>query len=94
MGILLTIDRCLNMIPSELIENKIVFIELDKDSYESVQKEVKEVMGSEIVLSEEKIADIGKCKVITFTHGKAYVVENKNVSKQGDFYFAFKTKII
>lgn len=76
MNILGTIDRCLNVLPKSIIESEIVYVELDKDSYEIIQEELAiatKVPGG-ITLENERYADdIGKCLVIKIGEYKVIV---------------------
>ena len=96
MNILGTLDRCINMIPKELIENEVIYIELDQGSYKLILEEVdnlSKVNGS-ITIKEERVTDIGKAFVIGLGGYKIVVALDKNKVESSDFYFAFKTKII
>lgn len=96
MNILGTIDRCISMIPKELIEGNILYAELDKESYALIQEEVKSIekVDGGITLSEDRFVDFGKSLVIKFMDYKVIVVLNKDKPKADNFYLAFKTKII
>jgi hypothetical protein len=94
MGILGTLERCIHSIPSDLIEGKVVYIELDKDNYEVLEVEISLQVNAEFLLKETKVADIGKCIVLNYEGYKIVISVNIDKTKMGDFYFAFKTKII
>ena len=95
MGVLSTIDRAISAVQDDLIDGKIVYIELDKDNYELVQKEVENYkLAENISLEEKKVADIGKCLVLSYMDYKVIITVNNDKRKMEDFYFAFKTKII
>ena len=96
MNILGTIVRCINMIPKELIEGEILYVELDQKSYDMILGEVENLskVNGDITLKEERYADIGKATVIKFGDYKVVVVLNKNKAEGVDFYISFKTKII
>jgi len=97
MNILGSIDRCLNIIPKIIIENSVVYVELDNDNYDIIQGELAiatKVPGG-ITLENEKFAeDIGKCMIVKMGDFRVIVTLNKNKSKQDNFYVAFKTRII
>ena len=96
MNILGTIDRCINMIPKELVEGEILYVELDQKSYGMILGEVENLskVSEGITLKEERYADIGKATVIKLGDYKIVVVLNKNKQEGVDFYISFKTKII
>ena len=91
MGVLGTIDRCINMLPHELIEDKVLYIELDRDNYETMQEEVNAKYD---FVAEQKVTDMGKCLTMLYREFKIVIVLNKNKSKLDNFYVAFKTKVI
>lgn len=98
MNILGTIDRCINMIPKELIEGEIFYVELDQKSYNMILEEVENLskVNEGITLKEERYADVSKEKALVIKLGdyKIVVVLNKNKQEGVDFYISFKTKII
>lgn len=98
MNILGTIDHCINMIPKELVEGDILYVELDKTSYDMILNEVENLskVNGGITLKEERYFDVSKDKaiVIGLNGYKIVVVLNKNKQEGVDFYISFKTKII
>jgi len=84
------------MIPKELVENNILYAEVDKESYALVQEEVNNIIKVDggITLAEDRFVDFGKSLVIKFQDYKVIVVLNKDKPKADNFYLAFKTKII
>jgi dihydroneopterin aldolase len=94
MGILASIDRCVNQIPKDLVENKILYLELDKKNYELVQEEIEVVTGSDVKLIEQKVDDIGKSIVLNYNDYKIVIIVNKDKEGLDTFYVAFKTKIL
>ena len=82
MNILGTIDRCINMIPKELVEGDILYVELDKTSYDTILNEVENLskVNGGITLKEERYSDVSKDKaiVIGLSGYKIVVVLNKN----------------
>lgn len=94
MGILITIDRAINMIPEELIENSIIFAEVDRDSYKEVDEEFSKIVNDVNFIQEQKVPDIGKGKIFQRGNLKIIITENKNIGKSNSFYIAFKTKEI
>jgi hypothetical protein len=96
MNIIKTLDRCLHMIPPELIENKVLYVEVDKENYEEIDTEVSAIISdpSVNILKEQKVADIGKCITLTYMGYQFIIVQDKNKSRQKSFYLAFKTTII
>lgn len=98
MGILGTIDRCIHSVQSGLIEGNIVYIELDKDTYDTFLKEVDEKVNAMAEISttefKKQVADIGVCTVLSYMGYKIVVSVNKDKNKMDTFYFAFKTKVI
>lgn len=98
MNILGTIDRCINMIPQDLIEGNILYVELDKQSYDMILGEVDALskVNNDITIKEERYADVSREKafVIGMDGYKIVVVLNKGKEVGVDFYISFKTKII
>lgn len=95
MTILQTVDRCLNMIPKELINDKILYVEVDGESYEGLDGEFSKLTSSpDVLFVEQKIADIGKCKVFTFGEYKVIITSDKKKTRSSSFYVAFKTKVL
>jgi hypothetical protein len=90
MSILKTLEGCIGKVSPELIENKILYVELDKENYELFDSEI----SSEYILQEQKMPDIGKCKILTYLGYKVIIVNNKDRDKLDNFYIAFKTKIV
>ena len=79
------------MLPHELIEDKVLYIELDRDNYKVIQEEIDAKYD---LVAEQKVADIGKCLTMQFLEFKIIIALNKSKSKLDNFYIAFKTKII
>lgn len=96
MNILATIDRCMNMIPKELIDSNIIYIELDKENYSGIKEEVENLIKIDggITLTDERRADIGKALVVSMSGYKIVIALNENKPKGEDFYLAFKTRIL
>lgn len=95
MNILASIDKCLNTLSKDIVLGDTVFIELNKDSYEQLEGEVKDLLGNHVVLLEEKVEDFGKCKVLQFAQGyKVIIAVNKGKGPAESFYVAFKMKIV
>jgi hypothetical protein len=96
MNILKTLDRCMHMIPLELIENRILYIEVDKENYEEIDSEISAIVNdpSVVILKDQKVADIGKCITLTYNGYNIIIVQDKNKNRMNSFYLAFKTTII
>jgi hypothetical protein len=96
MNILKTLDRCMHMIPLELIENRILYIEVDKENYEEIDSEILAIVNdpSVVILKDQKVADIGKCITLTYNGYNIIIVQDKNKNRMNSFYLAFKTTII
>jgi hypothetical protein len=95
MNILASIDKCLNSLQRDIVLGDTVFIELDKDNYEQLEREVADLLGGHVTLMEERVADFGRCKVLAFAQGyKVIVAINKKKGMTGTFYVAFMMKTI
>jgi len=96
MGILHTINDCINKIPQELIDNKVLYVEIDAESYENLDKEFSQITNDQnfSILPEQKVPDMGKCIVFNYADYKIFITKGPMKSKQNDIYVAFKTKII
>jgi len=90
MSILKTLENCIKLIPLELVEDRIFYIELDKKNYDSIDDEI----NATYVLQEAKVPDMGKGKVLVYMGYRFVFVVNKDKTKTDDFYIAFKTKIL
>jgi hypothetical protein len=84
------------MIPLELIENRILYIEVDKENYEEIDSEFSAIVNdpSVVILKDQKVADIGKCITLTYNGYNIIIVQDKNKNRMNSFYLAFKTTII
>jgi hypothetical protein len=88
MGVLATIEKVLELIPLELIENSVLYVELDQKSYDGVDSETQYVQQS-------KVPDIGLSKVFSGPNGhKIICVLNKEAKSSESCYVAFRTKLI
>jgi len=95
MNILQTIDICLQKISPDIIDRKVLYIEVDRDSYEGLDEEYGKIAGNQdILFKEQKVADIGTCKVFNFRDFKVIITQDKNRSRGDNFYVAFKTKVL
>lgn len=95
MSILGTITTCINRIPPELIDEKILYAEVDQENYDGLDAEFALVVNdSNYIFKEQKVSDFGKCKIFMYSGYKIIVALDKNKIKQDKFYIAFKTKII
>jgi hypothetical protein len=96
MGLLMNIYRCLTTIPKDLIDESTIYMELDGENYDLLQGEINTVTGTtDLKFIEEKIQDFGKCLVFTYIDYKVVVaLDKKKKVSTGNFYVAFKTKIL
>ena len=101
MGLLFSIDRCLNALPKDLLAENIVYIELDKDKYELLQTEitthydlVSVPIAPDLKFIEQKVEDFGKCSVFTYNDYKIVVALGKGTKQTDTFYVAFRTKVL
>jgi len=95
MGLLLSIDRCLNALPKDLLAENIVYIELDKDKYELLQTEITTYTNvPDLKFIEQKVEDFGKCSVFTYNDYKIVVALGKGTKQTDTFYVAFRTKVL
>ena len=95
MNILASIDKCLNSLQRDIVLGDTVFVELDKEGYEQLEQEVRDLLGNHVTLVEERVADFGKCKVLQFAQGyKVIVAINKSKGMTDTFYVAFMMKTI
>jgi len=96
MSILGTISGCIDILPGELVEGKILYIELDIENYDILQEEIAAAtpVDGGIVLLEQRVDDIGKGLVLNFQRGYKVVIVSNKGSRLDNFYIAFKTKII
>jgi hypothetical protein len=97
MGVLSSIDRCLNTLPKDLLAEEVIYIELDKEKYDLLQTEITAYIGIENSLKflEQKIEDFGTCSVLTYNGYKIIVALDSRIGKKNDtFYVAFRTQLI
>jgi hypothetical protein len=97
MGILLNINRCINSIPNDIIDDKTIYIEVDKKSYDLLQEEITTVTGAtDLKFVEQLVEDMGTCSVFSFNGYTVIVALDSRIKKEDptNFYVAFKTKII
>jgi len=95
MGLLFSIDRCLNALPKDLLAENIVYIELDKDKYELLQTEITTYTNvPDLKFIEQKVEDFGKCSVFTYNDYKIVVALSKGTKQTDTFYVAFRTKVL
>ena len=95
MGVLLSIDRCLNTLPKDLLAENIIYIELDKEKYELLQTEITTYTNvPDLKFIEQKVEDFGKCSVFTYNGYKIIVALGKSTKQTDTFYVAFRTKVI
>ena len=92
MGILKTLDMCIHKIQEDIIDSRIIFVELDRDRYKEVKEEVESM--TTISSKEEKVSDIGACIILGYEGYRFMITENKGIGKSDLFYIAFKTKIL
>lgn len=94
MGILSSINRCLNSIPRDIIDENTIYIEVDRDSYDLLQTEIKDVTGAlDLRFIEQKVEQFGTCSVFAFNEYKIVVALDRSKGASTNFYVAFKTKI-
>ncbi len=91
MSILATIENCIRLIPVELVNNRMFYIELPKVAYETVRQECE---AKYELTSEANIVDLGKGYWMIYMGYKIVFVVNTKAPEAEDFYIAFKTKII
>jgi len=99
MGILSTIDKVTNAVQSDVIDGKVVYIELDQDNFNLIKKEVEDLLtpenSTEVTFEfNKKVSDMGYCGILKINGWKVIVTINKDKKDSKDFYFAFKTKVI
>lgn len=97
MNIIGTISSCIDRIPAEIIQDKVLYAEIDKESYDGIEEEFSKITNDiNYIFKEEKVADIGKCKVLAYKDYKVIITQNPSKTNvmQSSFYLAFKTKII
>lgn len=90
------------MIPLELLENRTLYVELDKNNYSKLQEEcedkisfqLNEGLPTQYSLTSEKVPDIGKSVVLTTMGFRIVCVLNEAKIRPDTFYIAFRTKII
>ena len=76
-------------ISPEIIEGRTFYVELDKEGYDEIDKDVN------LLIQEQKVPDIGPCKVFVGPNGyKVIAVLNKDKAGGDSFYIAFRTKIL
>ena len=86
----------MNNIPEELVQDGIFYVEVDEESYKSIEVDASiNYPSGTIKLEPEKVKDIGKATVLQFNNHKIIIVSNKDTKQSlNSFYLAFKTKII
>jgi hypothetical protein len=97
MGILGNFDRCIHSIPQDLIEGLVFYTELSKDDYKLMESEIDTYSMNEIKFTleeQKKVKDFGTCSILTFMGYKIIVSIDEHKESNGNFYFAFKTKIL
>lgn len=98
MNILGSIDKFLSVLPRGVIDEDVLYIELGKDSYELLEKEV---LNLQYVIEDVKlegkqvVKDIGeKCSTLSYLGYKVIIVQNEGKKLDGKFYIAFKIKVL
>lgn len=95
MSIIGTISNCIDRIPVDLIQDKIFYAEVDKENYDGIEEEFAKITNdTNYSFKEEKVSDIGKCKVLVYKDYKVVITQSPIKVKLDNFYVAFKTRIV
>jgi hypothetical protein len=98
MNILGSIDKFLSVLPRGVIDENILYIELGKDNYELLEKEVsnlQHVIEDVKLEGKQVINDIGnRCSTLSYLGYKVIIVQNEDKKLDGKFYIAFKIKVL
>ena len=87
------LEKILGLLPWEVIENNVIYLELDETTYGEFIKEVEDKVDA-FISAPVKEPDMGKCVRLTFNGRNLLVVSNKEAKVKLDtFYIAFKTKV-
>ena len=72
MGVLASINGCLNSIPKDIIDESTIYIEVDKETYDLMQQELTYTLAAESIkvedlkFIEQMVQDFGKCLVFMY----------------------------
>jgi len=97
MEVLGAIERCMHSIPQDLYSDKILYVELSKHDFDEVEKSIEYYTTHKAEFSiehQKKVKDFGVCSILTYMGYKVVISVNKNKTTDGDFFIAFKSKVV